>query len=126
MKKWIYRVIGSALLLTEFAGGGAPVIHAQPATLIRSDYGHCTQKFAGMYGWLSFRNTCSETIHITFCSLKFGCSMMTLGPGRDDSTGRSPKEWGDLSIAVCETADYPIDEQGRFWKGFTNYRCKER
>jgi hypothetical protein len=99
-------------------------VHEQQSAFGYSEYGHCPSKFAGMYGWLSFRNTCSETIHITFCSPKFGCSAMTLDPGREASTGRSMREWDDLSIAVCKTADPPIDDQGKYWKGFVNYRCR--
>jgi hypothetical protein len=70
----------------------------------------CVQQFydPSFYNWLSFRNTCSQAIHVSYCrkNAPSNCYAKDVAPGGSSSTGFSQSEvnaFGGFSLAVCSS-----------------------
>lgn len=111
----IVLVVGSILL--TIAGN----VEASGQYYTGPEIGHCAESFWDSYGWLSYRNTCSESIHVVFQGKRGPMSGgMPLGPGREDSTGYSRSEIdrvGGVWKAVCPGGYIPVNPNGTYWDG---------
>jgi len=96
-------------------------------------WNHCIRQFYDpkMYNWLAFENTCGERLKILYIANNpgYGGSIMTLSPGRHDSTGYSRSEMSDkrgFELFICP-ADYnPVDANNRFvTRVNSQFRCKK-
>ena len=85
------------------------------------------------YNWLSFENTSSEGISITFIPKipGHGGSLMELRPGSHGNTGRSAKEveaTGGFELYVCPLGYIPVDANNRYVNktNTTDFKCKRQ
>jgi hypothetical protein len=82
------------------------------------------------YNWLSFRNTCSQGIFVTFKTRDaIGSGDIDIGPGKVVNTGLSQKEInnaGGIIWAVCKLGEVAYEPDGRNkWLGRTrNFICR--
>jgi hypothetical protein len=95
----------------------------------------CIKEFydPGMYNYLSFKNTCSQSLTIVFVA-KDGSGVtgtMDLRPGASDSVGRSqsgvvPKV-GGFQLYVCQVDYLPLDENNRVVnKPEASFKCRPK
>jgi hypothetical protein len=86
----------------------------------------------GMYNYLSFKNTCSQSLTVVLVA-KDGSGAggtMELRPGGKDSVGLSegkiPKP-GSFELYVCQTGYIPVDDNDKVVsKPASNFRCKQK
>ena len=80
--------------------------------------------------WLSFKNSCAETLNVTFIgnSIGNGTSAMTLSSGQSHTTGDSRAEVTQkqgYTKAICLDGWVPVDGRGQYWNDArAQYRCK--
>ena len=95
----------------------------------------CIKEFydPGMYNYLTFKNTCLQSLTIVFVP-KNGAGpsgTMDLRPGASDSVGRSaagvvPKI-GTLQLYVCPVGNMPLDEDNKVvTKAGASVQCKAK
>jgi hypothetical protein len=85
-----------------------------------------------MYNYLTFKNTCSQSLTIVFVA-KDGSGTggtMELRPGGKDSIGKSqgndPKP-GSFELYVCQTGYVPVDDNNQLVsKPASNFRCQQK
>jgi hypothetical protein len=96
--------------------------------------GSCIREFwdPKQYNWLSFQNSCAQTIYLTFIfHHNVGWAMtgsMTLSPGAQANTGRSSSDIdqaGGYELYVCPANSVPVDMAGNTLSAnVSEYRCK--
>jgi hypothetical protein len=95
----------------------------------------CIKEFydPGMYNYLTFKNSCSQTLTIVFVA-KDGSGAtgtMELRSGASDSVGRSadgvvPKI-GGFQLYVCQAGYLPVDENNKVVnKAHETFRCQSK
>lgn len=94
----------------------------------------CIKEFydPGMYNYLTFENTCSQSLTIVLVA-KDGSGAggtMELRPGGKDSVGLSkgkkPKP-GSFQLYVCQTGYVPLDDNNEVVsKPDSNFRCEQK
>lgn len=85
-----------------------------------NELGQCVSMFKDpkYYNWISFKNDCQETIHVTFAVVGNAAAngSMTLRPGQSDNTGRSSKETPNgFVFAVCGDGYRATSVNGGRW-----------
>ena len=98
------------------------------------EWNGCIQQFydPDFYNWLSFRNTCSEALAVTYIGRKpgYGGSLMELRPGRKNSTGWTRKEvdgWNGFELYVCPLGYVPVDANDQYVRKVdTKFRCRQK
>jgi hypothetical protein len=124
-------VLFSAAVL--FVSVGISGVFAQNHTIPAIN--SCIKEFydPGMYNYLTFKNSCSQTLTIVFVA-KDGSGAtgtMELRSGASDSVGRSadgavPKV-GEFQLYVCQAGYLPVDENNKIVnKPKTNFRCQSK
>lgn len=121
-------IVPTLLVLLLVSKGQASAQQYEPGGY----YNQCIGSFydPDMYNWYSYRNSCSETIRVTYCARNSGggCYAMTLRSGRKDSTGWSRDEVnrkGGFTVYACREGWYPVDVRGEPVRPGTGaYRCR--
>jgi hypothetical protein len=111
---------------------------AIPAQLVEGLPSSCINQFWDRqnYSWLSFQNTCSQPVYVTFIfnnpsgwALSGGNSM-NLAPGAHKTTGLTGTEInqaGGFQYYVCPANTLPVDLNGNtFTSNVSAYRCKSQ
>jgi hypothetical protein len=95
---------------------------------------YCIREFfdPSLYNWLSFENSCSESLSVTYIGYNppHARSSADIGPGRKASTGLTKNEVaerGGFELYVCRSGYLPVDAADNYVSR-TNvpYRCKGR
>ena|ERR1700693_292130 len=94
----------------------------------------CIKEFydPGMYDYLTFQNTCSQSLTVVLVA-KDGSGAggtLELRPGGKDSVGLSqgsvPKP-GSFQLYVCRTGYIPVDDSNKVVsKPASNFRCQQK
>jgi hypothetical protein len=94
----------------------------------------CIKEFydPGMYDYLTFQNTCSQSLTVVLVAKDGSRSSATLElrPGGKDSVGlsqgRVPKP-GSFQLYVCQTGYIPVDDSNKVVsKPASNFRCQQK
>ncbi len=119
----------AAFFVLASAPGTSAQTHKIPAL------NSCIKEFydPGMYNYLSFKNSCAQTLTIVFVA-KDGSGAsgkMDLRPGASDSVGRLaggvvPKV-GTFQLYVCQAGYLPLDENNKLvTKPQATYNCQAK
>jgi hypothetical protein len=95
----------------------------------------CIKEFydPGMYDYLTFQNTCSQSLTVVLVA-KDGSGAggtLELRPGGKDSVGLSPQgsvpKPGSFQLYVCRTGYIPVDDSNKVVsKPASNFRCQQK
>lgn len=128
MRQYLVFLTTAALLTIVNAESAFAQRHEIPAL------NSCIREFydPGMYGYLSFKNKCSQSLTVVFVP-KDGSGAggtMDLRPGGQDSVGklagRVPKI-GDFELYVCRSGNMPVDDVGKVvTKPGASFQCKPK
>jgi hypothetical protein len=95
-------------------------------------YNNCISFFydRDRYNWYSFRNNCSETLHVTYgLKLQGGLSATDVAAGGKQSTGWDSAyvtKGGGVNMAVCRAGYIPVLSSGAYWTLGSSYSCKKQ
>lgn len=101
---------------------------------VRPEFNGCVRQYydSGMYNWLAFENTCSQSLNIVFVpnSPGYGGGAMDVGPGRHGSTGFSRSEVeskGGFELYVCPSGYNPVGPDNQYvTRVIPEFRCKRQ
>jgi hypothetical protein len=97
-------------------------------------FNSCIREFfdPSMYNWLSFGNSCSESLSVTYIGYNppYARYSADIRPGQKTSTGLTRNEVaerGGFELYVCQSRYLPVDAADNYVSR-TNvpFRCKER
>jgi hypothetical protein len=126
MKNRLFSVAIFGLLML-----GASTAFAQQ--YVTPEYNGCIRQYydPNMYNWLSYENTCSQSLSVVFVANEpghGGGGAMDLGPGRHNSTGLTRREVdsnGGFELYVCPAGYVPVGPDGQYvTRVIPQFRCK--
>ena len=112
---------------------GAQAAHAQQ--YVRPEFNGCIRQFydSNMYNWLSYENTCSQSLSVVFVPNDpghGGGGAIDIGPGRHSSTGLNSSEVrdnGGFELYVCPSGFIPVGPDNRYvTRVIPEFRCKRQ
>ena len=107
---------------------------AQAQEYVTPVFNGCIRQFyhSNMYNWLSYENTCSQSLSIVYIprSPGYGASQMDLGSGRHNSTGYSRSEVqskNGFELYVCPSGYVPVGPDNSYVNRIIpEFRCKRQ